>query len=56
LRALRTIFHRIGYALTFVQGLVTITGNGAEVDEGQRVSYSVENGPKGPQAANVVPA
>ena len=34
-----------------------ITGDGYKsLDEGQRVSYSVENGPKGPQAANVVPA
>ena len=34
-----------------------ITGDGYQsLDEGQRVSYSVENGPKGPQAANVAPA
>ena len=34
-----------------------IAGDGYKsLNEGQRVSYSVENGPKGPQAANVVPA
>ena len=34
-----------------------IAGGGYKsLNEGQRVSYSVENGPKGPQAANVVPA
>ena len=34
-----------------------ITGDGYKsLTEGQRVTFSVESGPKGPQAANVVPA
>ncbi len=34
-----------------------ITGSGYKsLDEGQRVQYSVTNGPKGPSAADVSPA
>jgi CspA family cold shock protein len=34
----------------------TIQGSGFKtLAEGQAVSYNVENGPKGPQASNVVP-
>ena len=40
----------------FVHHSAIKMGGYASLDEGQRVSFEVQQGPKGPSAANVVPA